>query len=215
MQSIAGTVAPANGRLARAPARPQPVRKPAASVVARSYQQGPHPQRRDGSGFWTGFALGGAIFGAAGFFFAPQISRAILNEQQKFKAPQWLEQEQKPVSKEELEDKIDQLHKAINDVATQIGPDSTNNSTLKEKVLPKQARARLSRLPLGLPGTTGVLCRQSSDCSTTCIVSGANVCSGLWLLSFSASCLIWCRDLSKRQNFLYLASMSHGAASDL
>ena len=28
--------------------------------------------KRDG-GFWTGFALGGAIFGAAGFFFAPQV----------------------------------------------------------------------------------------------------------------------------------------------
>ena len=32
--------------------------------------------RREGGGFWTGFALGGALFGAAGFFFAPQVRSA-------------------------------------------------------------------------------------------------------------------------------------------
>jgi hypothetical protein len=53
-----------------------------------------------------------------------QISRAILNEQQKFKAPNWFEENKPPVTKQELEDKIDQLHAAINDVAQQIGPDS-------------------------------------------------------------------------------------------
>ena len=52
-----------------------------------------------------------------------QISRAILNEQQKFKAPNWFEENKPPVTKQELEDKIDQLHAAINDVATQVGPD--------------------------------------------------------------------------------------------
>lgn len=69
-----------------------------------------------------------------------QISRAILNEQQKFKTPNWFEENKPPVTKQELESKIDQLHAAINDVATQIGPDGEtkhdNNSadTVETKV---------------------------------------------------------------------------------
>jgi hypothetical protein len=70
-----------------------------------------------------------------------QISRAILNEQQKFKAPNWFEENKPPVTKQELEEKIDQLHAAINDVATQIGPDGDtkpdmNSSKAMEKPVP-------------------------------------------------------------------------------
>jgi fructose/tagatose bisphosphate aldolase len=53
-----------------------------------------------------------------------QISRAILDEQQRFKPPKWLEEAKQPVTKEELEQKIDQLHAAINDVASQTGSDA-------------------------------------------------------------------------------------------
>jgi hypothetical protein len=53
-----------------------------------------------------------------------QISRAILDEQQRFKPPKWLEEAKQPVTKEELEEKIDQLHAAINDVASQTGSDA-------------------------------------------------------------------------------------------
>lgn len=131
--------------------------------------------RREGGGFWTGFALGGAICGAAGFFFAPQvrynpcpgstavdrstavflrcqhpqslhkcpssataatlrpvrwllqISRAILNEQQKFKIPTWFE-DKPPVTKAELEEKIDELHAAISEVAGSIGGEEPGRS---------------------------------------------------------------------------------------
>jgi len=58
-----------------------------------------------------------------------QISRAILNEQQKFKTPNWFEENKPPVTKQELEDKIDQLHAAINDVASQVAPDDTKNNS--------------------------------------------------------------------------------------
>jgi hypothetical protein len=50
----------------------------------------------------------------------PQISRAILNEQQKFKVPKWFNEDKPPVTKAELEEKIDQLHAAINEVASNI-----------------------------------------------------------------------------------------------
>lgn len=52
-----------------------------------------------------------------------------MNEQQKFKAPNWFEENKPPVTKQELEDKIDQLHAAINDVANQVAPDETKNSS--------------------------------------------------------------------------------------
>jgi tetrahydromethanopterin S-methyltransferase subunit B len=55
-----------------------------------------------------------------------QISRAILNEQQKIKT-NWFE-EPKPVNKEELEEKIDQLHAAITDMAQSFGPDMSTDS---------------------------------------------------------------------------------------
>ena len=57
-----------------------------------------------------------------------QISRAVLDEQRKFRMPKWLEEDKPPVTKEELEEKINQLHSAINDVATSIGSDEALHS---------------------------------------------------------------------------------------
>jgi hypothetical protein len=58
-----------------------------------------------------------------------QISRAILSDQQKFKIPAWLQDDKPPVTKAELEEKIDQLHSAINEVAISInGDDTTANA---------------------------------------------------------------------------------------
>jgi hypothetical protein len=60
-----------------------------------------------------------------------QISRAILNEQQKFRMPKWLEEDKPPVTKAELEEKINQLHSAINDVAASIGPEESDRSRMQ------------------------------------------------------------------------------------
>lgn len=50
---------------------------------------------RDGGGFVTGFVVGGAIFGALGFLFAPQISAALLNDEQRLRLPKFLDEEEK------------------------------------------------------------------------------------------------------------------------
>lgn len=59
-----------------------------------------------------------------------QISRAILNEQQKIRIPDWFDEgfEKPQVTKADLEDKIAKLHAAINDVATQVGPEAKKNA---------------------------------------------------------------------------------------
>ena len=49
----------------------------------------------NGGGFVTGFVVGGAIFGALGFLFAPQISAALLSEDQRLKLPKFLDEEEK------------------------------------------------------------------------------------------------------------------------
>jgi len=43
----------------------------------------------------TGFVVGGVIFGALGFLFAPQISAALLSEDQRLKLPKFLDEEEK------------------------------------------------------------------------------------------------------------------------
>eukprot|EP01026_Neomeris_dumetosa_P056600 TRINITY_DN5180_c0_g1_i10.p3 TRINITY_DN5180_c0_g1~~TRINITY_DN5180_c0_g1_i10.p3 ORF type:complete len:137 (+),score=25.46 TRINITY_DN5180_c0_g1_i10:45-455(+) len=79
---------------------------------------------RDGSGgsFMSGFVFGGVIFGTLGFLFAPQISRALLNEEQKLRLPRWLEEEEKDpeATKQKLFDKIDQLNEAIDEISSNI-----------------------------------------------------------------------------------------------
>lgn len=52
-------------------------------------------ERDNGGGFVTGFVVGGAIFGALGFLFAPQISAALLNDEQRLRLPKFLDEEEK------------------------------------------------------------------------------------------------------------------------
>ncbi|BDA46201.1 hypothetical protein COCOBI_08-2930 [Coccomyxa sp. Obi] len=75
-----------------------------------------------GGGFLTGFVVGGAIFGALGFLFAPQISAALLSEDQRLKLPKFLDEEEKDpeATKQDLADKIASLNAAIDDVSAQL-----------------------------------------------------------------------------------------------
>ncbi|CAL8462341.1 g1874 [Coccomyxa elongata] len=76
----------------------------------------------NGGGFLTGFVVGGAIFGALGFLFAPQISAALLSEDQRLKLPKFLDEEEKDpeATKQDLADKIASLNAAIDDVSAQL-----------------------------------------------------------------------------------------------
>jgi len=75
-----------------------------------------------GGGFTAGFLVGGVIFGSLGFLFAPQISKALLTEDQKLKLPRFLEDEVRDpeATKQELSDKIASLNLAIDEVANQM-----------------------------------------------------------------------------------------------
>ncbi|KAL3137299.1 hypothetical protein ABBQ32_006839 [Trebouxia sp. C0010 RCD-2024] len=75
-----------------------------------------------GGGFASGFVVGGVVFGTLGFLFAPQISRAILGQDQKLRLPKFLEEEEKSpeATKQDLADKIAQLNSAIDDVSSQL-----------------------------------------------------------------------------------------------
>ena len=56
-----------------------------------------------------------------GYVFAPQISRAILGDEQSLKLPRFLDDEEDPeVTKQNLADKIAQLNAAIDDVSSQL-----------------------------------------------------------------------------------------------
>jgi len=78
-------------------------------------------ERGSGS-FWSGFVVGGVVCGVLGFVFAPQISRALLGEEQKLRLPRFLEEEDldPEVTKQNLADKIAQLNAAIDDVSAQL-----------------------------------------------------------------------------------------------
>lgn len=52
-------------------------------------------ERDSGGGFFAGMVVGGAIFGALGYLFAPQISKALLSDDQRLKLPRFLEEEKK------------------------------------------------------------------------------------------------------------------------
>ncbi len=52
-------------------------------------------ERDSGGGFLAGLVVGGAIFGALGYLFAPQISKALLSDDQRLKLPRFLEEEKK------------------------------------------------------------------------------------------------------------------------
>jgi hypothetical protein len=57
-----------------------------------------------------------------GFVFAPQISQALLGDDQRLRLPRFLEDEEEDpeVTKQNLADKIAQLNAAIDDVSSQL-----------------------------------------------------------------------------------------------
>ncbi len=84
-----------------------------------------NPCRADrGSGsFWSGFVVGGVVCGVLGFVFAPQISRALLGDEQRLRLPRFLEDDEDldpEVTKQNLAEKIAQLNAAIDDVSAQL-----------------------------------------------------------------------------------------------
>lgn len=77
------------------------------------------------SGFTAGFILGGVVFGALGFLFAPQISRALLGEDDRLRLPRVLADDpalprDPEAAKQDLIDKIAQLNASIDEVASQL-----------------------------------------------------------------------------------------------
>ncbi|XP_019184212.1 uncharacterized protein LOC116012025 [Ipomoea triloba] len=81
-------------------------------------------QRGGGEGdFIAGFLLGGAIFGALGYVFAPQIRRTILNENE-----YGFRRARRPIyyddglerTRETLNEKIHQLNSAIDNVSSRL-----------------------------------------------------------------------------------------------
>ncbi|KIY99309.1 hypothetical protein MNEG_8654 [Monoraphidium neglectum] len=78
---------------------------------------------RGDSGFTTGFIMGGVVFGALGFLFAPQISRALLGDDSRLRLPRFMEEEapkDPEATKQELIDKIAQLNASIDEVAATL-----------------------------------------------------------------------------------------------
>ncbi|GLI61771.1 hypothetical protein VaNZ11_004239 [Volvox africanus] len=84
--------------------------------------------RAEGNGqnsdsFLAGMVVGGVVFGALGFLFAPQISKALLGDDQRLKLPRFLEDEQPKdpeQTKQDLIEKIAQLNASIDEVAAQL-----------------------------------------------------------------------------------------------
>ncbi|CAD7698828.1 unnamed protein product [Ostreobium quekettii] len=77
---------------------------------------------RGGGGFVTGFLVGGVVCGVLGFLYAPQISRTLLDEQQRLKLPKFLEDKPPvPVTKDELVLRVDELNAAVDQLAQNLG----------------------------------------------------------------------------------------------
>jgi gas vesicle protein len=77
---------------------------------------------RESGSFWSGVAIGGVVFGVLGFVFAPQISQALLGDDQRLRLPRFLEEEEDDpeVTRQNLAEKIAQLNEAIDDVSSQL-----------------------------------------------------------------------------------------------
>jgi len=77
---------------------------------------------RESGSFWSGVAIGGGVFGVLGFVFAPQISQALLGDDQRLKLPKFLEDEEESpeVTRQNLAEKIAQLNETIDSVSSQL-----------------------------------------------------------------------------------------------
>ncbi|KAL1213057.1 hypothetical protein V5N11_001061 [Cardamine amara subsp. amara] len=99
--------------------------------VSAGYRDG---SRSGSSGdFIAGFLLGGAVFGAVAYIFAPQIRRSILNEEDEygFKKPQQPTYYDEGLEKtrETLNEKIGQLNSAIDNVSSRLRGREKNSSS--------------------------------------------------------------------------------------
>ncbi|GLC77783.1 hypothetical protein PLESTB_000956500 [Pleodorina starrii] len=97
--------------------RALPVR-PRTAIVARAEGTG-----RNSDSFLAGIVVGGVVFGALGFLFAPQISKALIGDDHRLKLPRFLEDEQPKdpeQTKQDLIEKIAQLNASIDEVAAQL-----------------------------------------------------------------------------------------------
>ncbi|GAA0168975.1 hypothetical protein LIER_23557 [Lithospermum erythrorhizon] len=108
---------------------------PSRLSVRKSNCQGPkrnaivvraeYNDHRGGTGgdFVAGFLVGGALFGALGYVFAPQIRKSLLNEDEygfrKAKRPIYYE-EGLEVTWQNLNKKISQLNSAIDNVSSRL-----------------------------------------------------------------------------------------------
>jgi len=71
---------------------------------------------RSDSSWMSGFVMGGVVFGTLGFLFAPQISRALLGDDQRLRFPRFMEEEapkDPEATKQELIDKIAQVRRGL------------------------------------------------------------------------------------------------------
>nr|VDC78896.1 unnamed protein product [Brassica rapa] len=102
------------------------------SVSARYGDEG--SRRASGGGdFIAGFLLGGAVFGAVAYIFAPQIRRSIMSEEDEygFKKPQQPTYYDEGLEKtrETLNKKIEQLNSAIDNVSSRLRGREKNTSS--------------------------------------------------------------------------------------
>ena len=85
-----------------------------------------------GGGFWSGVLVGGVVCGALGFVFAPQISRALLGDDDRLKLRWDDAADGGEVTKQNLADKIAQLNAAIDDVSSQLNTQSSSSATMSK-----------------------------------------------------------------------------------
>lgn len=117
----------AAGRHSFKASRPQqvlPAARSQAFRVSRASTLVARAENRSGdSSFLAGFVMGGVVFGALGFLLAPQISKALLNDDSRLRLPRFLEDDtpkDPEATKQDLIDKIAQLNASIDEVAAQL-----------------------------------------------------------------------------------------------
>lgn len=64
--------------------------------------------------------VGGLICGVLGFLYAPQISRALLDEHERMKLPFLTEEPPQPRTKDDLVTRVDELNAAVDELTASI-----------------------------------------------------------------------------------------------
>eukprot|EP00475_Leptophrys_vorax_P023333 TRINITY_DN31926_c0_g1_i1.p1 TRINITY_DN31926_c0_g1~~TRINITY_DN31926_c0_g1_i1.p1 ORF type:complete len:172 (-),score=13.82 TRINITY_DN31926_c0_g1_i1:383-898(-) len=107
-----------------APARASAVKPMASKLTVRADSD----YRRGGGGgdFFAGFILGGAVFGALGYLFAPQISKAILGVTEDVEGgartlPKWIsESDSLEEKRRKMNEKLAELNRAIDKTSAEL-----------------------------------------------------------------------------------------------